>query len=281
MDADGLYRNILAKASYLCVGLDSDMDKIPVHLKNEQDPVFEFNRAIVEATHKYCVAYKINTAFYEALGSKGWETLEKTTAHIREHHPDIFLIADAKRGDIGNTAKKYAQTFFSTLNFDAVTIAPYMGKDSVQPFLEFSDKWVIILALTSNKGAADFQYFHSGQDNLYLYEKVITEAAKWGSADNTMFVAGATRPGELKHIRNIIPNHFLLVPGVGAQGGSLEEVSEQGMNHQCGLLINASRSIIFADPSEQFAAKAAAQAREMQQEMKQYLTGTTGRTASL
>ncbi|MFW6100910.1 MAG: orotidine-5'-phosphate decarboxylase [Bacteroidota bacterium] len=279
MDASGLYRNILPKASYLCVGLDSDMDKIPGHLKKEQYPVFEFNRAIVEATHKYCVAYKINTAFYEALGSKGWETLKQTAAYIKENHPEIFLIADAKRGDIGNTAQKYAQTFFSTLNFDAVTIAPYMGRDSIQPFLEYTDKWVVILGLTSNKGAADFQYFHSSQENQYLYEKVITEAAKWGSEDNTMFVVGATRPEELKRIRNIIPNHFLLVPGVGAQGGSLEEVSRQGMNHLCGLLINASRSIIFADSSEQFAATAAAQARKMQQDMKQYLIGTTGRTA--
>jgi orotidine-5'-phosphate decarboxylase len=273
MDAEGLYRNIRSKGSYLCVGLDSDMDKIPGHLKKADDPVFEFNRAIVAATHQYCVAYKINTAFYEALGSKGWQTLEKTAAYIRENHPDIFLIADAKRGDIGNTARKYAQTFFATLGFDAVTIAPYMGRDSTEPFLEYPDKWVIILGLTSNKGAADFQYFHSGQENQYLYEKVITEASGWGSADNIMFVVGATRPEELKRIRKIIPDHFLLVPGVGAQGGSLEEVSGQGMNQKCGLLINASRSIIFADSSEKFAAAATAKAREMQQQMQKLLTG--------
>ena len=275
MDAESLYRNIRSKGSYLCVGLDSDMDKIPDHLKKTDDPVFEFNRAIIEATHQYCVAYKINTAFYEALGSKGWQTLEKTASYIRENHPEIFLIADAKRGDIGNTARKYAQTFFSTPGFDAVTIAPYMGRDSAQPFLEYTGKWVIILALTSNKGAADFQYFHSGQENQYLYEKVITEASGWGSADNTMFVVGATRPEELKRIRKIIPDHFLLVPGVGAQGGSLEEVSGQGMNQQCGLLINASRSIIFADSSEKFAEAAAAKAHEMQQQMQKLLTGPT------
>ncbi|MGM0530637.1 MAG: orotidine-5'-phosphate decarboxylase [Bacteroidota bacterium] len=271
MDASGLYQEILSKKSYLCVGLDSDWNKIPEHLKKEKDPVFKFNKAIVEATHKFCVAYKINTAFYEALGSGGWKTLEQTATYIREYHPEIFLIADAKRGDIGNTAKKYAQAFFSTLNFDAITIGPYMGRDSVQPFLEFEDKWVIILGLTSNQGASDFQYFYSDAEKQHLFEKVIAASAKWGSKDNTMFVFGATKAERLAHIRKIIPHHFLLVPGVGAQGGSLEEVSRQGMNHQGGLLVNASRSIIFADSSEQFAESAGAKTRELQQEMQQFL----------
>ena len=272
MDANGLYQNILSKRTYLCVGLDSDMDKIPEHLKKEKDPVFEFNKAIIGTTHPYCVAYKINTAFYEALGSKGWETLEKTTAYIREHYPEIFLIADAKRGDIGNTARKYAQAFFSTLNFDAVTVAPYMGRDSVQPFLEFEDKWVIILGLTSNQGASDFQYFYSESEKQYLFEKVIAASAEWGSKDNTMFVFGATKAERLNQVRNIIPDHFLLIPGVGTQGGSLKEVSRQGMNQQGGLLVNASRSILFADTSEQFTATAGVKAREMQQEMQQLLS---------
>jgi orotidine-5'-phosphate decarboxylase len=271
MDARALYRNITSKESYLCIGLDSDMDKIPGHLKKEKDPVFEFNKAIISATHQFCVACKINTAFYEALGSKGWKTLEKTNAYIREYYPDLFLIADAKRGDIGNTAKKYAETFFSTLDFDAVTIAPYMGRDSVQPFLGFPGKWVIILGLTSNQGASDFQYFYSERENRYLYEKIIADSSQWGTKDNTMFVFGATKAEKLSQIRKIIPEHFLLVPGVGAQGGSLEGVSEQGMNQYGGLLINASRSIIFAGSSLNFAEAAAAKAREMQKKMKEHL----------
>jgi orotidine-5'-phosphate decarboxylase len=218
------------------------------------------------------VAYKINTAFYEVNGSKGWETLEKTANYIKTNYPEIFLIADAKRGDIGNTAKMYARSFFEHLNFDAVTVAPYMGKDSISPFLEFDNKWVIILGLTSNNGAYDFQFFYSEKEQKHLFEKIITTSSQWGTKDNTMFVFGATKTSELKNIRNIIPNHFLLVPGVGAQGGSLEEVSEHGINRECGLIINSSRSIIFSEPSEGFEISARNKAIELQNNMANILS---------
>ena len=271
MNTKELYQNIRLKKSYLCIGLDSDMKKIPHHLKKEDDPMLEFNRAIIDHTHKYCVAYKINTAFYEMHGSKGWSTLEQTVRYIKTNHPDMFLIADAKRGDIGNTARMYAQTFFSWLDVDAVTLSPYMGYDSVQPFLEFNGKWVIILALTSNQGAEDFQYFFSVQENKHLYEKVVERSATWGSSDKIMFVSAATRTAELKNIRKMVPDHFLLIPGIGAQGGNLKEVSLQGMNKQCGILVNASRSVIFASSSESFARAAQKKASAWQKEMQNYL----------
>jgi len=271
MNAKDLYQNIRLKKSYLCIGLDSDIKKIPHHLKKKDDAMLQFNRAIIDHTHKYCVAYKINTAFYEMHGSKGWSTLEKTIRYIKTNHPDIFLIADAKRGDIGNTARMYAQTFFSLLDVDAVTLSPYMGYDSVQPFLEFNDKWVIILALTSNRGAEDFQYFFSVQENKHLYEKVVERSAKWGSYDNIMFVSAATRTAEMKNIRNIVPDHFLLIPGLGTQGGNLKEVSLQGMNQHCGILVNASRSVIFAGSSESFALTAQTKALALQKEMQKHL----------
>jgi orotidine-5'-phosphate decarboxylase len=272
MNSTLLFKKIQDKKSYLCIGLDSDSKKIPGHLHQEKDPVFSFNKAIIDNTHDACVAYKINTAFYEVNGSKGWETLEKTANYIKTNYPEIFLIADAKRGDIGNTAKMYARSFFEHLNFDAVTVAPYMGKDSISPFLEFDNKWVIILGLTSNNGAYDFQFFYSEKEQKHLFEKIITTSSQWGTKDNTMFVFGATKISELKNIRNIIPNHFLLVPGVGAQGGSLEEVSEHGINSECGLLINSSRSIIFSDPSEGFDISARNKAIELQNNMANVLS---------
>ena len=271
MDTQKLFAEIKRKESYLCIGLDSDFDKLPAHLKKEKDPIFSFNKAIVDETHDTAVAYKINTAFYEAMGSKGWESLYQTAHYIKKHHPDIFLIADAKRGDIGNTAKMYAQAFFEQMPFDAVTVAPYMGKDSIDPFLGFPGKWVIVLGLTSNQGAYDFQFFYSEQESQFLFEKVISTTCSWSTEDNMMFVIGATKVEELQNIRKIIPNHFLLVPGIGAQGGSLEEVSAHGLNQQCGLLINSSRSIIFGDSSEQFAASAGKKAKELQEQMANLL----------
>jgi len=251
------------------VGLDSETDKIPSFLLKLKDPVFAFNRRIIDATHKYAVAYKPNIAFYESSGAKGWLTLEATVKYIRKEYPDIFIIADAKRGDIGNTSRMYAQAFFENLPFDAVTVAPYMGEDSVVPFLSYEDKWVILLALTSNKGADDFQYHN--EDGIRLFERVLTVSKKWGTVNNLMFVIGATRADMFRDIRKIVPEHFLLVPGVGAQGGSLQEVVKYGMTSKCGLLVNSSRNIIFADNSKNFDKVAAEKAREMQQEMEQYL----------
>mgnify|MGYP006282519591 FL=1 len=271
MDTQKLLSEIQRKKSYLCIGLDSDFDKLPTHLKKEKDPIFAFNKAIVDETHDTAVAYKINTAFYEALGSQGWESLYQTAHYIKKQHPDIFLIADAKRGDIGNTAKMYAKAFFEQMPFDAVTVAPYMGRDSIDPFLGFPGKWVIVLGLTSNQGAYDFQFFYSEQENQFLFEKVISTTCSWSTEDNMMFVFGATKVEELKNIRKIIPNHFLLVPGIGAQGGSLEDVSAHGLNQQCGLLINSSRSIIFGDSSEQFSATARRKAKELQEKMSSLL----------
>ena len=269
MDQLQLLSNIVRKRSFLCVGLDSETDKIPSFLLKLKDPVFAFNRRIIDATHKYAVAYKPNIAFYESSGANGWLTLETTVKYIRKEYPDIFIIADAKRGDIGNTSRMYAKAFFKNMQFDAVTIAPYMGEDSVVPFLSYEDKWAILLALTSNKGADDFQYHN--EDGIRLFERVLTVSKKWGTVNNLMFVIGATRADMFRDIRKIVPEHFLLVPGVGAQGGSLQEVAKYGMTSKCGLLVNSSRNIIFADNSRNFDKVAAEKAREMQQEMEQYL----------
>lgn len=271
MSTAGLFEKIRQKKSYLCIGLDSDADKIPVHLNNQEDPVFSFNKAIIDSTHDTCVAYKLNTAFYETNGAKGWKTLEKTINYIKQYYPEIFVIADAKRGDIGNTARMYARTFFETLNCDAATVTPYMGKDSAEPFLKFENKWTILLGLTSNEGAFDFQYFYSEKEKMRLFEKVISTAADWGNKNNTMFVFGATKIEEMEKIRELIPEHFLLVPGIGAQGGSLEQVSRKGMNKECGLLINSSRSIIFSDNSNNFYKVAREKAAGLQQEMMKIL----------
>jgi len=257
---------IRGMGSYLCVGLDSDRTKIPAHLLSHKDPVFEFNKQIIDATKDHCVAYKINTAFYEADGVKGWETMEKTVNYIPSTH---FKIADAKRGDIGNTSSQYARAFFETLAFDAVTVAPYMGEDSVRPFLEYKDKWTILLGLTSNSGARDFELQEAG-DGL-LYEQVLMKASVWGSPDNLMYVIGATQAEAFRNVRRLTPDHFYLVPGVGAQGGSLEDISKQAMNGDVGLLVNASRAVIYASAGEDFAQAAGKAAAEYHQEMGRYL----------
>jgi orotidine-5'-phosphate decarboxylase len=265
-----LSEQIFRKKSYLCVGLDTDLSKLPSHLLREPDPIFAFNRQIIEATADYCVAYKPNIAFYEALGPKGWESLQKTLEIIPPTH---FTIADAKRGDIGNTSTLYARTFFekesSGLSFDSVTVAPYMGHDSVLPFLEFEGKWVILLALTSNPGSADFQHLATPEGTLY--EQVLRVSQTWANHERLMYVVGATNPTALRHIRSLVPQHFLLVPGVGAQGGSLAEVSEAGLNAAGGLLVNASRSILYAGSGTDFAEAARQEARSLQQEMARYL----------
>jgi orotidine-5'-phosphate decarboxylase len=266
MNRQELIQQIKSKKSYLCVGLDSDITKIPQHLLLHEDPVFEFNKAIIDATKDLCVSYKINTAFYESNGLKGWQSMEKTLNYIPK---DIFTIADAKRGDIGNTSTQYAKAFFEAMNFDSITVAPYMGKDSVKPFLDFENKWTIVLGLTSNEGAFDFQYLKN--ENQELFKTVIQKVASWGTDENLMFVIGATKTAQLKEVRDLIPNHFLLVPGVGAQGGSLEEVSKIGMNADIGLLVNASRQIIFASNGEDFAEKAREEALKLQSEMAGYL----------
>jgi orotidine-5'-phosphate decarboxylase len=267
MNTDKLFSQIKQKRSFLCVGLDPDVVKIPSHLKNEKFPVFEFNKQIIDATAEFSVAYKPNLAFYESRGLTGWLELELTVEYIREKYSDIFLIADAKRGDIGNTSKMYAEAFFKNMEFDAVTVAPYMGKDSVTPFLDFPDKFVILLALTSNEGASDFQYFTS-RTNKPLFMEVIEKSETWGSSENIMYVIGATKATMLVKVRELVPDHFLLVPGVGAQGGSLEEVAKYGLNKKCGLLVNASRSILYAGKEHDFALKAAAEAQSMQKEME-------------
>jgi orotidine-5'-phosphate decarboxylase len=269
MNHKKLFENIVKKRSFLCIGLDSEIGKIPPVLLNEKDPVFEFNKRIIDSTQKYAVAYKPNIAFYECFGAKGWETLEATVRYIKENYPDLFVIADAKRGDIGNTSRMYAKAFLENLPFDAITVAPYMGEDSVTPFLSYTDKWVVLLALTSNKGADDFQYHN--EDGIKLFERVLTVSQKWGTINNMMYVVGATRAEMLKDIRKIVPDHFLLVPGVGTQGGSLEDVARYGMNSRCGLLVNSSRGIIFADSSEKFDIVAGEKAKEMQIEMEKYL----------
>ena len=277
-----LIEQIFKKRSYLCVGLDTDLSKIPKHLLSAKDPIFEFNKAIIDATLDLCVAYKINTAFYEARGLKGWEEMEKTVNYIPATH---LKVADAKRGDIGNTSAQYAKAFFESLNFDAITVAPYMGHDSIKPFLEFTDKWTIVLGLTSNAGAIDFElqqlirqadvlvegvHVHK-QETVFLYEQVLTTVSEWGSPENLMFVVGATQASEFVNIRKLTPSHFYLVPGVGFQGGSLKEISENAMIRDCGLLVNASRAIIYASAKENFAEEAAIVAKQYQAEMAGYL----------
>ena len=269
MTTQQLVEQIHKKQSFLCIGLDTDLEKIPPHLLSEEDPLFAFNKAIIDATHHLCVAYKPNTAFYEAYGIKGWQALEKTIKYLNENYPELFTIADAKRGDIGNTSTRYAKAFFEELGFDAVTIAPYMGKDSVEPFLAFENKHTILLALTSNEGAYDFQT--NKIDGIELYKKVLRTSLTYKNAQNLMYVVGATKASFLKDIRAIIPDSFLLVPGVGAQGGSLKEVCHYGMNKQIGLLVNSSRGIIYASKSENFANEAAKKAQELQQQMKEEL----------
>ena len=270
MNYSELVKEINKKQSLLCVGLDSDINKIPKHLLKKEDPIFEFNKAIVDATASTSIAFKPNLAFYESLGLSGWKSLEKTIAYINERYPEIFTIADAKRGDIGNTSKMYAKAFFENLNFDAVTVAPYMGKDSVSPFLEYENKWVIVLALTSNQGAFDFQFQKDSENQKHLFENVLEKSSQWGSKDNMMYVVGATKAEMLKDVRNIIPEHFLLVPGVGAQGGSLDAVVENGATKDKGLIINSSRGIIYADQTESFAKVSAEKSKELQIEMSKY-----------
>ena len=266
MNRQQLINEIFTKKTFLCVGLDTDINKIPAHLKNEDDPIFAFNKAIIDATAPYCVAYKPNLAFYECYGLKGILAFEKTIQYIKEKHPNHFIIADAKRGDIGNTSKMYAQTFFEEYNLDSVTVTPYMGEDSVKPFLEYDGKWVILLALTSNKGSHDFQLTEDKQGER-LFEKVLKKSQEWGTIENLMYVVGATQGKMFEDIRRIAPEHFLLVPGVGAQGGSLQEVCKYGMTKDCGLLVNSSRGIIYASTDTDFAEVAAVKAKELQEEM--------------
>ena len=268
MTKQELVNQINSKKSFLCIGLDSDIDKIPKHLLKLEDPVFEFNKQIIDATHHLAVSYKPNTAFYESRGIKGWESLIKTINYLNENYPDIFTIADAKRGDIGNTSKMYAKAFYEEMNFDSVTVAPYMGEDSVTPFLEFDNKWVILLALTSNKGAFDFQFKEIENSGTKLHEAVLQTSQKWANEEKMMYVVGATKAEFLAEVRKLIPNHFLLVPGVGAQGGSLYEVAKYGMNKDCGLLVNSSRGIIFASSGTDFAEKAKQEAEKIQKEME-------------
>lgn len=278
MTREQLVEQIFKKRSYLCVGLDTDITRIPKYLLSEPDPVYSFNKAIIDATNDLCVAYKINTAFYEALGVKGWEAMEKTVRYIGDDH---FKIADAKRGDIGNTSDQYAKAFFETLPFDAITVAPYMGKDSVQPFLKVYGKWAIVLGLTSNKGAEDFELKKMAPEDTrhgvfdFLYEKVLKTVSKWGTPENLMFVVGATQADEFIDIRKLTPHHFYLVPGVGTQGGSLQEISEKAMIKDCGILVNASRAIIYASEKEDYAPEARAIAQQYQFEMKNYLEAIT------
>lgn len=267
MTKQELVEQIRKKKSFLCIGLDSDITKIPEHLLNEEDPVFSFNKQIIDATHDLAVAYKPNTAFYESRGVEGWKSLEKTIDYLNNLENPVFTIADAKRGDIGNTSTQYAKAFFEQLNFDSVTVAPYMGKDSVSPFLQFDGKWAIVLALTSNQGAFDFQFIQNEEDQKKLYETVLETAKTWGSEENMMFVVGATKAEMLSQVRKYIPNHFLLVPGVGAQGGSMEEVAKYGMNKDIGLLVNSSRGIIFASNGKDFAEKAREEALKLQKQM--------------
>ena len=270
MNKQQLFENIKKKQSFLCVGLDTDIKKIPQHLLQEEDPIFAFNKAIIDATADYCVAYKPNMAFYESLGVPGFIAFEKTVKYLRENYPDQFIIADAKRGDIGNTSEMYARSFFDHIKVDAVTVAPYMGEDSVKPFLIYPEAWVILLALTSNKGSHDFQLTEDANGER-LFEKVLKKSQEWVSDEQMMYVVGATQGKMFLDIRKHVPNHFLLVPGVGAQGGSLKEVSEYGMNNQCGLLVNSSRAIIYVDKSENFASASREAAKTVQQEMAGYL----------
>lgn len=270
MNKQQLLENIKRKQSFLCVGLDTDIKKIPGHLLKEEDPIFAFNKAIIDATAPYCIAYKPNLAFYESMGVKGWIAFEKTVEYIKKNYPDQFIIADAKRGDIGNTSAMYARTFFEELDIDAVTVAPYMGEDSVTPFLTYEKKWVILLALTSNKGSHDFQLTEDKAGER-LFEKVLRKSQEWANDQNMMYVVGATQGKMFEDIRKIVPEHFLLVPGIGAQGGSLEEACKYGMNSKCGLIVNSSRAIIYADKSEAFAQAAKNEAEKVQKQMAEQL----------
>jgi len=272
MTKQELIQEIKAKRSFLCIGLDVDLEKIPPHLLETDDPIFEFNKAIIDATHDLAVAYKPNTAFYEAYGLKGWESLSKTIAYLNKNHPSVFTIADAKRGDIGNTSTRYAKAFFEDMNFDSITVAPYMGSDSIEPFLAFKDKFTIMLALTSNKGGLDFQVLKD-EGGTTLYESVLQTSLKWQNSKQLMYVVGATRPEYFQKIRKIVPDHFLLVPGIGAQGGDLQGVCEYGLNNDVGLLINSSRGIIYASSKRDFADRARDNALALQQEMSAILDG--------
>lgn len=266
MTRQQLITQIFQKKTFLCVGLDTDIKKIPSHLLTEEDPIFAFNKAIIDATAPYCIAYKPNLAFYESMGVKGWISFDKTISYLNDNYPDHFIIADAKRGDIGNTSAMYARTFFEEMNLDALTVAPYMGEDSVTPFLQYPGKWVILLALTSNKGSHDFQ-LTTDSEGERLFEKVLRKSQEWGNADNMMYVVGATQGQMFEDIRKVAPDHFLLVPGIGAQGGSLEEVCKYGMTKDCGLIVNSSRAIIYADKTENFANVAAQEAMKVAQQM--------------
>ena len=269
MTTKDLFNQIKAKQSFLCVGLDVDQDYFPVKIKDSPDNIFNFSKSIIDTTAKYCVGYKINIAFFEAYGKEGWNSLEKVMDYLNNYYPEIFTIADAKRADIGNTSKRYAKAYFDHFDFDSITVAPYMGADSVEPFLTYKDKHTILLALTSNKGAADFQLLHSGND--MLYERVIKTSLAWQNSNQLMFVVGATKAEALITIRKLIPEHFLLIPGIGAQGGSLEEVAKNGLNHQCGLLVNSSRAIIYASKEMDYAEKAGLAAKKIQEKMKEIL----------
>lgn len=265
-----LFEQIIKKQSFLCIGLDTDIKKIPDYLLDKEDPIYSFNKEIIDKTAKFCVAFKPNLAFYESQGLKGWLAFEKTVAYIKQRYPEIFIIADAKRGDIGNTSEMYAHTFFDTAKVDAVTVAPYMGEDSVTPFLSYENKWIILLALTSNKGSNDFQFIED-RNGERLFEKVIKTSQKWANDNQMMYVVGATQGRMFEDIRKVAPTHFLLVPGVGAQGGSLEDVCKYGMNNECGLLVNSSRAIIYASNSDDFAFRAAEEAKKIQEEMAEML----------
>ena len=270
MNLENLIFQIKNKESFLCIGLDTDINKIPKHLLNYKDPIFKFNKSIIDQTNKYCVAYKINTAFYESLGIKGWESMKKTIDYINSISPEIFTIADAKRGDIGNTSKMYAKTFFSNMNFDSITINPYMGSDSIKPFLEFNNKFAILLGLTSNIGAKDIQLKNTKEDFVFI--DMIKSSMEMGDEKNMMYVVGATKPEYIKKIRSIIPNHFLLMPGIGAQGGDLNQICKYALNDNIGIIVNSSRSIIYASHDEQFALAAADQAITLQNQMKKILS---------
>lgn len=276
MNSEKLFDQIKQKQSFLCIGLDPEITKIPGHLKDSDMPLFEFNRGIIDATHDLAIAFKPNLAFYESQGTKGWQQFELTIRYIRDNFPEILIIADAKRGDIGNTSKKYAETFFMNLPCDAVTVAPYMGSDSVLPFLEYPGKWVILLALTSNQGADDFQFL-STIHHERLFETVLRKSLQWGNPENMMYVVGATRASMLVKVREIVPDHFLLIPGVGAQGGDLEEVAGYGFNSRCGLIVNSSRAILYADDSERYAEAARERALEVQLRMKDILGKRLGK----
>jgi orotidine-5'-phosphate decarboxylase len=271
MNRNQIIEQIKRKKSFLCIGLDTDVSKLPKHLLKEEDPAFEFNRQIIDATKEFCVCYKPNTAFYESNGIKGWQALQRTIDYLKTVKPSVFTIADAKRGDIGNTSSMYAKAFFKEMNFDAVTVAPYMGEDSVKPFLEFEGKWAIVLALTSNQGADNFQKLLIQNRSNQLFQEVLKTSKDWGTHANMMFVVGATQGESFKKVREIVPNHFLLVPGVGAQGGSLNDVVKFGMNNDCGLLVNSSRQILYASQDEHFAEKAFEEAKKLQREIAQYL----------